>query len=236
MKKLLVAQLVSAFFLVVPFKSTVADNSANVSLSASLQPSTWEGKNINDGTSFDANATALQLNLNISKGNFYGGLSFQGAEYKFTGGAPNQVTKTNSTPVDDATINRGEFDLVFGYYIIPKMSLFIDFKTIENDWKDDAYSLRYKGTGLGVNGYHPLNKDWLLIGSIGFIGLDIKANSKSIGDGTGSALTIGALYKINPRANFSIRLKAQHNEYDFDEGSEQEHDIAGLVFGFSYGL
>ena len=236
MNKLIIAQLVSALFLIITTTNAAADNPVNVSVSASLQPSTWEGKNLNGGTSFDATGNALQLNLNISKGLFYGGLSFQGAEYDFTNGAPNKVSKTVSVQDDDATIKRGEFDLVFGYYIIPQMSLFIDFKTIENNWENDAYSLRYKGAGLGVNGYHPLNKDWLLIGSIGFMGLDIKANGDSIGDGKGSALTIGALYKINQRANFSIRLKAQHNEYDFDQGSEQEHDIAGLVFGISYGL
>lgn len=213
-----------------------AENPVNVSFSASLQPSHWEGENLNGGTSFEADGTATQLNLNIRKGNFYGGLSFQGAKYDFDNGAPNKVNKTTSVQDDDATIRRGEFDLVFGYYVMPQLSLFIDFKTIENNWEDDSYSLRYKGAGFGVNGFYPIQQGWFFIGSIGFMALDIKADGDSIGEGRGSALTAGVLYRINQRANFSIRLKAQHNEYDFDEGSEQEHDIAGLVFGFSYAL
>ena len=116
------------------------------------------------------------------------------------------------------------------------ISVFVDRKTIENNWKDDPYTLRYKGAGFGVNGYHPINQNWLLIGSIGFMSLNIKADSESIGDGSGGSLSIGALYRINPRANFSIRLKSQHNEFEFDQGSKQEHDIGGLVLGFSYGL
>ena len=226
------------FVLFTGFSSlAIADGSpVNVSISASLQPSHWEGENLNGGTTFESDATQTQLALNISKGKFYGGLSFQGAEYDFSGGAPNKVSKTTSVQDDDATIQRGEFDLVFGYYFLPQISFFIDFKTIENNWKNDPYSLRYKGAGFGANGHYPINKDWVAIGSIGFMRLDIKANGESIGDGRGSALSVGALYRINPQANFSIRLKAQHNEYDFDEGSEQDHDIGGLVFGFGYAI
>lgn len=236
MNKLLISSLLFLNLVTLSFNSVAANDPANVSLSASLQPSTWKGENLNGGTTYDAKATQAQLALNIRKGQFYGGLSFQGGEFKFTDGAPNKVSKTVSVQDDDVTIERGEFDLVFGYYFIPQMSFFIDFKTIENNWKDDPYSLRYKGAGFGVNGYHPINQDWLFIGSIGFMSLDIKANGESIGDGSGGSLSVGALYRVNPQASFTIRLKSQHNEFDFDEGSKQEHDIGGLVFGFSYSL
>lgn len=236
MNKLLISSLVFVILVTLSFSSIGADSPVNVSLSASLQPSTWKGENLNGGTTFEAKATQAQLAINIRKGQFYGGLSFQGGEFKFTDGAPNKVNKTVSVQDDDVTIERGEFDLVFGYYFVPQLSFFIDFKTIENNWKDDPYSLRYKGAGFGVNGYHPINKDWLFIGSIGVMSLDIKANGESIGDGTGGSLSVGALYRINPQASLTIRLKSQHNEFEFDQGSKQEHDIGGLVLGFSYSL
>ena len=220
----------------VSFSSVASESPVNVSLSAAIQPSTWKGENLNGGSEFEAKGVQTQLALNIRKGSFYGGLAFQGGEFEFENGAPNKVSETAMQVQDDATIRRGEFDLVFGYYFIPQMSVFIDFKTIENNWKDDPYTLRYKGTGFGVNGYHPIDQNWLLIGSIGFMALDIKADGNSIGDGGGGSLSFGALYRINPRANFSISLKSQSNKFDFDQGSEQEHNIGSLVLGFSYSL
>ena len=236
MSKTIISRLVFIFITFCSFASVAAEDTVNVSLSASLQPSTWKGENLNGGTSFEANGTQTQLALNIRKGKIYGGLSFQGGEFEFTNGAPNKVNKTVSVQDDDATIKRGEFDLVFGYYLLPQISFFLDFKTIENNWENDNYTLRYKGAGFGANGYHPINKDWLFIGSIGFMSLDIKADGESIGDGSGGSLSVGALYRINSQASFSIRLKAQHNEFNFDQGSKQEHDISGLVLGFSYSL
>lgn len=229
-------RLVPPLLLIIFSGNVAADNPVNVSLSAAIQPSTWKGENLNGGTDFEATGTQTQLAVNIRKGSFYGGLAFQGGEFEFEGGAPNKVGKTIVIQDDDATIRRGEFDLVFGYYFVPQFSVFIDFKTIENNWKDDSYTLRYKGAGFGVNGYVPVDQDWFLIGSIGFMNLDIKADGESIGDGSGGSLSFGALYRINPKASLSIRLKSQHNEFEFDQGSKQEHDIGSLVLGFSYSL
>jgi len=217
--------------------TTVADEApVNVNLSVSVQPARWKGENLNGGTKFEANSSQLQLNLNVRKENFYGGLSFQGAEFEFSDGAPNKVNKTISVQDDNATIKRGEFDLVFGYYFWPRVSLFIDFKNITNDWKDDNYAVTYKGMGFGVSGYHPINADWVFFGSLGFVGFNIETDNKSIGDGKGSALVAGALYKLSNHTNFTISLKSQHNEYNYDQGSEQDHDIGGLVFGFTYAI
>jgi len=212
------------------------DAPINVSFGVSLQPSRWEGDNKNGGSSFDTTATQLQLNLNISKGKYYGGLGFQGAEFDFSGGAPNKVNKTVSVQDDNATIGRGEFDLVFGYYFWSQVSLFLDLKSITNNWKGDNYSLRYEGLGFGVSGFNPINDDWTFFGSLGFINLNIRADGDAIGDGKGSALVVGMQYKISDGNNFTISLKSQHNEYEFDQGSKQDHQIGSLVFGYSHTL
>ena len=236
MKKQLAIIPVFIISLFSPLYSIADEAPVNVSFGASVQPARWKGENLNGGTDFETTSSQLQLNLRIRKEKIYGGLSFQGAEFEFKDGAPNKVNENVSVRDDDATIKRGEFDLVFGYYFWPKVSLFIDLKSITNDWKNDGYAVRYNGMGFGVSGYQPINADWVMFGSIGFVNLDIRADSKSIGDGKGSALVIGALYRINQQVNFTVSLKSQHNEYDFDEGSEQEHDIGGLVLGFSYSI
>jgi len=236
MRNSIISRIIFINCIILSFSSIAAESPVNVNLSASVQPSTWKGENMNGGTSFEADGRQTQLAINISKNRFYGGLSFQGGKFEFSGGAPNKVGKTLSVQDDDATIKRSEFDLVFGYYFIPRISFFLDLKSIENNWENDSYTLNYKGAGFGLNGYQPINADWLLIGSIGFMKLDIEADGDSIGDGRGASLSVGAIYRINPKANFSIRLKSQHNEFDFDQGSKQEHDIGGLVLGFSYSL
>jgi hypothetical protein len=216
--------------------SMAAESPVKVSFGVSLQPARWQGENLNGGSEFDARASQLQLNLRIRKDKLYGGLSFQGAEFDFDDGAPNKVSDTAVAVDDNVTIDRGEFDLVVGYYLWPKVSLFVDLKSISNDWQGQSYATRYAGLGFGMTGYTPLNKDWLFFGSIGFVGLNIKSGGTDIGDGRGSALVLGFLYRITDNNNFTISLKSQHNEYDFDQGSEQEHDIGGLVFGFSHTL
>lgn len=233
-------QLFLAIFAVASFTTNIAALAAeapvNVSLGVSLQPARWQGQNKNGGSDFDANASQLQLNLRIRKDKLYGGLSFQGAEFDFENGAPDKVVDISTPPLvdDNTTIKRGEFDLVFGYYFWPKISLFVDLKSITNDWQDANYSTRYGGLGFGVSGYTPINKDWLFFGSLGAVNLNIKTGGTDIGDGRGSALALGFLYRITPKNNFTISIKSQHNEYSFDQGVEQVHDIGGLVFGFSH--
>lgn len=211
------------------------DSPASISFGASLMPSTWDGSN-QPGSNYKQKATQLALNLRVRKGNFYTGLSFQGGEFDFGDEAPDIVGENISLPVSDVTVKRGESDLVFGYFFWPQVSLFVDFKHIHNKWQDRSYANTAKGMGIGVSGFNPINDQWILFGSLGFIKLDVESDDKSIGDGKGSALVIGFLYRLNEQVNFSIGLKSQHNELDFDSGSEQENDIGGLVLGISYTL
>jgi len=211
-----------------------AQSPVQMSIGANIQPANWEGDNKNGGTSFDAKGGQLRLDLRLSKARFYSGLSFQGGEFDFDDGAPDKIF--NAAPaerLDKVTIERGEFDWVFGYYFWPQVSLFVDLKSITNDWKGERYSVNYTGLGVGVTGFNPINEHWILFGSLGFVKLNIESSGDEIGDGRGSAFQIGGLYKINDKANITISLKTQHNVYEFDDNSEQEHDIGGLVFGFN---
>ena len=221
--------------MLIPAVSQADDSPVAVSFGVALQPSTWKGENKN-GSDYEQNATQLQLSIRVRKGGFYTGLSFQGAEYDFEDGAPDKVGPSNALSQDDAKIKRGESDLVFGYFFWSQVSLFVDFKRIHNNWSNDPYSQSYHGMGIGVSGFNPINDKWILFGSLGFINLDVRTDDKSIGDGKGSALVIGTLYKLTDHANLSFSLKSQHNELDFDYGGEQDNDVGGLVLGFDYSL
>jgi len=236
MKQLLLLTLSLTILVVISPNISADDSKVHFSFGVTVQPSTWKGDNKDGGTSFDTTASQLQLNFRVRKGNYYGGLGFQGAKYDFSNGAPNKVNDTVSIRDDEATIERGEFDGVFGYYFWPQVSLFVDLKNITNKWKGDGYSLKYNGLGFGVSGYNPISSDWTFFGSLGFMKLNINADGSSIGDGTGSALVVGLQYSLSTNDSISISLKSQHNEYNFDEGSKQDHQIGGIVIGYSHSI
>lgn len=222
--------------LIISAHSYAEESPLDVTFGVNLQPTTWEGDNKTTGTSFDSDATQLQLNLRIRKGSFYTGLSFQGASFDFDGTAPEKVYKNFRLPSSNTTVERGEFDLVFGYYFWKQVSFFADFKRITNDWSDDGYSTRYSGLGLGVTGWHPVSQKWVFFGSLGFVGLEIETGGENIGDGDGGTLVLGFLYQATNHSQFTIGLKSQQQNYTFDEGSEQKHSLVGLVLGYSYTL
>ena len=235
-KKNLIIITLFAFCAVLSTISNAEESPLDVTFGVNLQPSKWEGDNKTSGTSFDSSATQLQLNLRIRKGGFYTGLSFQGGKFDFDDTAPEKVFKNFRLPSANTTVERGEFDLVFGYYFWKQVSFFADFKRITNKWTDDGYANRYNGLGLGVTGWHPVSEKWVFFGSLGFVGLDIENGSESIGDGEGGTLVLGFLYRATNHSQFTIGLKSQQQTYNFDEGSEQKHSIAGLVLGYSYTL
>jgi len=212
-----------------------AQSPIQISLGAKIQPANWEGDNKKGGSSFDASGGQFRLDLRLRKERFYSGLSFQGGEFEFDDGTPNKVFSNAPAAISDkVTIERGEFDWVFGYYFWPQVSLFVDLKSITNTWKNERYSAKYSGLGIGVTGFNPINDHWILFGSLGFVKLNIESSGDKIGDGQGSAFEIGGLYNINETINITISLKTQHNVYEFDDQSEQEHDIGGLVFGMNF--
>jgi long-subunit fatty acid transport protein len=116
----------------------------------------------------------------------------------------------------------------------------MDIKSIGNNWKDENYEYTYSGLGTGVSAFHPINAQWTLVGSIGFMPqLRINDNNgDKIGDGNGSALDIGFLYHVEEKTNLSVGLKSQSNTLNFDTGSnnstKQEHQRGGLYLGIAH--
>ena len=206
----------------------------NFVVGAKLQGAEWSGENEASNDTFDAKAGQLRLDLRLSKGRFYSGFSFQGGEYEFDGDAPDKVFKSSRLPSSDVTIERSEVDLAFGYYVWRYVSVFVALKSMKNEWEGEGYTLEQGGAGVGMAGYRPLSKKWIFYGSLGFVKLDLETDGTEIGTANGSALELGAMYMYSQAVNFTLSLKAQRYEYDFDEGSNQAHDINGLVFGVNY--
>lgn len=227
--------------LLLPCGYAQEDNPLYITLGAKLQGGNWEGDNENSSdTSFESeNGGTFGLRFLMQKGRLYGGISLQGGEYDFEGGSPDRIfdapLPAGARSADEATIERGEVDLLLGYYFWEQVSLFVDFKNVTNEWQDENYALRYSGLGFGVSGFVPLAERWTLFGTFGFVPrLNIRADSDDIGDGTGSALEFGVVWRMLDATNLVFSLRNQHQEYDFDNDAQQTHDIGGIAIGINH--
>lgn len=232
----MVTALLFVLFLFATALNTVSAAPVSFSIGAKLEASNWHGSNTDsDDRDFEAASGQGGFNVSLQKGRFYAGLNLKGGEFEFTDGAPNQVTNESTNKSDEETIKRGEFDLMAGYYFWKKYSLFIDFKSITNEYQDSSYELVASGLGIGVSGYQPLSAKWIIFGSIGVVKLDLTVDDKDVGSGTGNALEIGFMYRINERTSLTMSARNQRQEYEFNNGEKQIHEIsAPMVFGINH--
>ena len=231
-------------------QSAATTSPMSLGLGVKLLGSQWKGDNVDSDTTFESsNGGQFGLNLVFQKGRFYTGLNLQSGDYKFKDDAPDQISKTDSTysktPVQDITIKRGEADILVGYYFWPKVSLFLDIKSISNVWDDkdpdtDNYATEFLGLGLGVSGFIPLNEQWTLFGSFGVVPSGTikqkNGDNNEIGNGNSGALEFGSIFNITNqhRINFGLKSQWQNYKFDNDQSDEQKHQLASVFLGYNY--
>lgn len=228
------ASCVTSVFLLAA-SQTWAQTESHYSIGAKLDFSTWKGDNPG-GANFSGEAPMLGLEAKIQHKKWFGGLTLTGGSFKFDTLAPSRPTNPLPAGSEPVTIKRGEVDLVFGYRFWPRISLFLDFKNVSNEWDADGYKIEYGGLGIGITGFYPLTSEWTLFGNLGFLPMNIKADGQEVGDATRSALNVGFLYRINPRFNFRVGLQSQSQTDKYDNGGEQTHSIGALMFGINAAL
>ncbi|VAW59320.1 hypothetical protein MNBD_GAMMA11-3434 [hydrothermal vent metagenome] len=195
----------------------------------------WGGDNANGSTFNSDNGGQLGLNIAYQLGKFYTGLNLQGGNYDFTGTAPSQFTGSGSVSVGSDRIRQTEIDLLVGYYIWPQISLFVDIKAVENKWQSNNYKQNFGGLGLGITGFNPLNKNWTLFGSLGFVTGDIEDGGKNrVGDGSSSALEVGVVYTLSKNNHLNFGFKFRSYDFKSNNGEQQNYDINALFVGYSH--
>lgn len=212
-----------------------ADDQQRFGIGGRIQLSTWEGDNNGNSPDFNSNATMGAVVVRYQRGRFYTGASIQGGEFSFNDGAPDQHKSDKSTTSDSSvTITHGELDLIAGYYFWQRVSLFVDVKGVSNEWKNKDYSADYTGIGLGITTFAPLPNNWTFYASFGVVPLKIESKQSGIGSGDGSSLELGVAYAVDGHHSVTAGIKAQTQEYDFDNGKKQTHHLGGLVVGYNY--
>ncbi len=213
-----------------------AQAQSSLGLGVSLNGTGWSGDNGAGNTTFESdNGGQLGFSLSYSHERWYAGVSLQSGEYEFTKTAPTQFTSSGATPTQGVKLDHKDFDLLLGYYVWDRVSLFVDLKAADAQWQNDGYEQGYGGLGLGVAGYKPLNAGWTLYGSWGLVGGRVSEKSGlGIGDVTSTAFTIGANYRLNPLDRLNMGLKLRSFRYDFDNGQAQQNDLAGIFFGYNH--
>lgn len=204
-------------------------------ISLKLSPTTWSGSNEDAGGDFNSSTTQITLGFGIQNDRLYGRLSLRGGTFSFTDSAPAQEFKTARVLTPNVDIEHGETDLIIGYYFWQQISVFADYKSFKNVWKNSDYEMSYSGLGVGVSGFHPLNQAWTFYGSVGFLfPYSIESNAGNIGDGNGSSLDLGFSYRWITHAQVSLGLKTQTQRLDFDNGNQQSHNRGELYVGIQY--
>lgn len=234
MKKILSIALVTACLILI---SNCAQANDNISIGVKLLGANWQGDNGGGANEFDSsNGGQFGVNIAYSVGNFYTGLNLQGGEYKFAGIAPDQFTTTGRVPVSNVNITQNDFDLLIGYYFWPQVSLFADVKSVQNNWRNNDYEQTFLGLGLGISAFTPLNEDWTLFGSFGFIpnGKIEDTNDNKVGDGDSIALELGAVYKLNDTNHLNLGIKFRNYNFEHLNNSKQEYSVNAIFIGYTH--
>lgn len=204
---------------------------------AKLLAAGWNGDNGTGGTDFESDEGG-QFGLNVSYriGNFYTGLNLQRGEYNFNSDAPDKFTVAGRVASSNVKIQQSDLDLLIGYYFWSQVSLFVDIKSVTNDWLDEPYKQNFLGLGLGTSGYIPVNDKWTLFGSFGFIGGgEIKDNNdRKVGEGNSWALELGTVYSINERNFVNAGVKTRNYNFEYLDSSKQDYNINAIFIGYNY--
>lgn len=223
------------FFVVLSINNSYADQ--RLTFGAKLLAAGWNGDNGAGETDFESDeGSQFGLNVSYKTGNFYTGLNLQRGDYNFKNDAPDKFTLAGRIASSNVKIQQSDLDLLFGYYFWSQVSLFVDIKSVTNNWLDEPYKQNFLGLGLGASGYIPLNDRWTLFGSFGFIGRgEIKDNNDNkVGDGTSWALEVGTVYSINERNFVNAGIKTRNYRFEYLDSSKQDYHINAIFIGYNY--
>lgn len=204
-------------------------------LGAKLLGSGWQGSNADASTFSSDSGGQFAGNIAWQSNKFYAGLNLQNGNYEFTDTAPDQLTFSGSVPAGTEQIQQSEMDLLVGYYFWSQVSVFMDIKSVSNQWQSNQYEQSFGGLGLGVSGFNSLNNDWTLFASLGFVSGDLKnKNGKKIGNGNSSALEVGLVYVLSDVDSLNLGIKLRSYEFKSNAGIQQNYDINALFVGYTY--
>ena len=203
-------------------------------LGITLNASGWDGDNGPGRASFASDEGGqFGLALKYSDARFYSGVDLQGGDYRFSGAAPDRFTADGVLESRDTRVRHNDFSLLAGYYFWPRVSLFASLKSATSRWREDNYRQTFGGLGFGVAGFHPLDDDWMLFGSLGVVGGE-DDDGRRLGDGSSSALAAGAVVQLGDGNSLNFGLKFRGFDFEFDDGNRQRYSLNGLFFGFQH--
>jgi hypothetical protein len=187
----------------------------------------------NDGSArAEGNGSLLNLQMALHWSKTYVGMGLGGGKFDFGTHAPRQPTAP-AAPAQSGSLQRGEFDLVLGYYFWQRYSLFTAIKSTSAKW-DDGYILDTGGLGAGVSAQHALGQRWSLLWHAGVMSLDAKHDKVKIGTGSATMLDFSGVYHVTPTTGLNFGLKVQEQKLQFDNGVHQTHNLSTLGAGVNH--
>ena len=202
-------------------------------LGVKLSGTRWTGSNDDSDTNFAAGGGQLGTNLAFQKGRFFTGFNLQYAGYDFDDEGPDQISDTESTSFRDVKIGHSELDLAVGYFFWKPVALFVNLQAVGNRWDNNDYDMSYGGIGLGILGRWPFAQNWELISSLNLMpSTTVEGDGEKIADATSLKIELGAGYYFNKHHRLGFGLNLHGQNYEFDNGDKQDHQITGLFFSY----
>jgi len=193
----------------------------------------------------------ISLNLGIQKGRVYAGFSLNAGKYDISYNEYyNGTDFSRSTNINK--IQRTETDLIVGYYFWDNLSLFLDYKTIDNyadkeivvnDFVNNISDpihitdlLPFRGLGLGISSNLSVSTKWSLFGTFGFIPYGNKLfKINGISKNNSLALEFGTVYGFTKNNSISVGLRIHKQKYWFeDEQPSLSNQLTGFFIGYNY--
>ena len=195
----------------------------------------------------DGNAPILGLNVTGRLSRFYVGLALSRGKYDVnlltkplgrgeTFASPNNLENNHfafllhqDSPGGKTDIERTDLDLLFGYYVLQRVSVFAGYKT--SKWCCDTFDLEQEGYGYGLSGFYPLDDKVLAYGSLSNSKFSVDQDGDDIGHVQGPLIEIGVLYQLNPKVHVTASYKTEGRRFDRTALEQLEFDIEGISLG-----
>ena len=217
------------FLIVCLYSSALHAEKLKVVPSLDLHFATWTGEDVGGGGTYTSGSVMKTLGVMLQKDRWYSGLLLKSGNFKFEGVVPEQNT---GLVIDPSEIGHGDFDLIAGYYLWNRVSLFVDLKSTSMEWIDNNYVVAFGGVGFGISGYYPL-KASVLYSSFGLVSLVSTVDKVEVGTGGGSSFEFGWMKKLSASISLKIGVKSQTQVIDFTANEQQQNHIGGLVIGLN---
>ncbi len=206
----------------------MAEEVVRVAGGVKLQTGTLTAESPDQTTSVRGVGRGLAMGAKLQRNAAYGAVQVLVGRYRFEDELPPHPLRGEINDPSAKNLDRGEVDLVAGYFFWPRLSLFMTLKSITNRWQNVSGEIRSSGLGMGASTFGHISANWYWHGALGVSALATREKDKRIGNARHGMLELAGGYVLNPRTHIHLFLKSTAQRYVYDDGGKSVHRVGAL--------